>query len=104
VLLSVTNPVNLSGLDGVNGFAVNGAASLDFMGQSVSGVGDLNGDGFDDFMLGAHRADANGTDSGAIYVIFGQASGFPASLNVTSLDGTQGFQIKGVAAGDFAGL
>ena len=51
---------NLSDLDGSNGFAINGIAALDFSGYSVSSAGDVNGDGFDDLIIGAYGADANG--------------------------------------------
>jgi hypothetical protein len=49
----------------------------------------------------AERADANGTDSGASYVVFGKASGFASSLNLSALDGTSGFRIVGAAAGAY---
>jgi Ca2+-binding RTX toxin-like protein len=105
VLLSATNPLELSSLDGTNGFNFNGAASYDYAGSAVSDAGDVNGDGFDDFVIGAHNADSNGSNSGASYVVFGQAdwSGL-ASLDLSSLDGTNGFTIQGVAAGDGSGF
>ena len=31
----------------------------------------MNGDGFDDLLIGASRADPNGTSSGQSYVVFG---------------------------------
>ena len=43
----------------------------------------MNGDGFDDLIIGAPFADAAGnakTDAGESYVIFGTAAGFGASL------------------------
>ncbi len=96
--------LELSGLDGSNGFQINGEAAGDQSGFSVSSAGDVNGDGFADLFLGAIGADPNGVDSGASYVVFGKASGFDASLELSSLDGSNGFQINGEAAGDFSGL
>jgi hypothetical protein len=53
------NPVlNVSDLNGTNGFRINGAP-YDELGWSVSGAGDLNGDGFDDLILGTHAAAAS---------------------------------------------
>ena len=56
---------NLSGLDGSNGFVVAGINADDRSGSSVSGAGDINGDGVDDVIIGAYLADANGnSDAG----------------------------------------
>jgi hypothetical protein len=42
---------------------------------TVRGIGDVNGDGFDDVMAGAPRYDGGQTDQGAAYVWFGSSSG-----------------------------
>lgn len=94
---------NLASLDGSNGFRVAGAAAGDQSGIAVSGVGDLDGDGFDDLLVGAFKADANGTDSGASYVVFGKANGFAASLALDALASSDGFVLAGGGAEDFAG-
>ena len=93
----------LSALNGTNGFRLDGTTSDDRSGYAVSAAGDVNGDGFDDLLVGAPNADTNGRDSGASYVVFGQASGFAASINLNTLDGSNGFRLAGVAAGDYAG-
>ena len=68
--------LNLSTLNGTNGFKISGAAAPgDSFGISVSAAGDVNGDGFDDLIIGAFLANPNGADSGASYVVFGKASG-----------------------------
>jgi hypothetical protein len=90
-------------LDGLNGFQISGELADDNSGRSVSGAGDLNGDGFDDVIVGAERVDPNGEYSGASYVVFGKASGFSAHMQLSMLDGTNGFQISGEAADDFSG-
>ena len=92
--------LNLSALDGTNGFQISGEAAGDESGYSVSTAGDVNGDGFADLFIGAHRADPHGSNSGASYVVFGKASGFGANLNLSALNGSNGFQISGEAAGD----
>src|SRR4028118_946358 len=82
---------NLSALNGSNGFAINGIADADLSGSSVSSAGDVNGDGFDDLIIGAKYADGNGISSGQSYVVFGSNSGFAASFNLSALNGSNGF-------------
>ena len=95
--------IELSTLDGSTGFQISGEATVDFSGNSVSSAGDVNGDGFDDLIIGAFEADPNGSMSGASYVVFGKASGFDATMELSALDGTTGFQINGEAGGDYSG-
>jgi hypothetical protein len=95
--------LNLSTLDGTTGFRLQGEAEYDFSGRSVSGAGDVNGDGFDDMIVGASGADPNGPESGASYVVFGKASGFTATLNLSTLNGSDGFKLLGETAGDYSG-
>ena len=44
-------------------------------GFSVAGAGDVNGDGYDDMIVGAWRYDAGETDEGAAFVFHGSATG-----------------------------
>ena len=92
---------DLSSLNGSNGFVINGISAYDSSGRSVSSAGDVNGDGFDDLIIGASGADPNGqSNAGASYVVFGQAGGFSATLNLSQLDSSNGFVINGISAGD----
>lgn len=52
----------------------------DYFGYSVDGAGDVNGDGYDDILVGARNNDDNDSDSGKVYVYLGSASG----LNTTA--------------------
>jgi hypothetical protein len=94
---------DLAQVNGANGFAIHGAKRLDYSGRSVSGIGDINGDGFGDVIVGARDADAPGNTSGESYVVFGKASGFAAALTVSALDGSNGFRIPGLVANDQLG-
>ncbi|ELR99808.1 integrin alpha, partial [Gloeocapsa sp. PCC 73106] len=94
----------LSSLNGSNGFAINGINNGDVSGGSVSSAGDINGDGIDDLIIGAYGADPSGrSDAGQSYVVFGRAGGFSASLNFSSLSGSNGFAINGINNGDRSG-
>jgi hypothetical protein len=77
-----------------DGFVINGAYRGDQSGFSVSGAGDVNGDGLDDVIVGAPRSSPNGLYSGAtgastnsLYsgqstVVFGKADGTAVELSV----------------------
>jgi len=95
--------MNLTDLDGSNGFHIRGVTEFDQSGDSVSSAGDINGDGFDDLIVGSFRADPNGRDSGSSYVVFGKASGFDATMSLSDLDGDNGFRIDGVTEFDQSG-
>ncbi len=88
---------DLTSLDGSNGFVLNGVGSLDSVGASVSNIGDVNNDGFDDVIVGAPRARSQGG-----YVIFG-GTNFEASLNLDNLDGNNGFTISSIGDSDGIG-
>ena len=95
--------LDLSGLTQAQGFRIDGAAADDRLGYSADGAGDVNGDGYDDVIVGAYNADNNSrADSGSAYVIYGAAT--QVNLNLSSLTSTRGFLIDGAAADDNAGL
>ncbi|MCC5660634.1 hypothetical protein LC608_27375 [Nostoc sp. XA010] len=92
--------LNLSTLNGTNGFTINGINEDDSLGNSVSSAGDINGDGIDDLIIGAPFADGNGDNSGQTYVVFGSKESFAAQFNLSTLNGTNGFTINGFNKGD----
>jgi hypothetical protein len=96
--------LNVSALTGPNGFQISGDAAGDRSGSSASAAGDINGDGVDDLIIGAYGADPNGSYSGASYVIFGKLTAFAATLNLSALTGSNGFQISGEVADDRSGI
>ena len=101
--------VNLDNLSGSAGFVILGDGADDGLGISVSGAGDINGDGYADIIVGANRADDGGQDAGEAYVIFGTGQGFGQTvggvqtLDLSELNATTGFAIRGDFAGDGLG-
>jgi hypothetical protein len=89
---------------GPAGITIFGADANDRSGYSVSGAGDINGDGFDDVLIGARLANSLGTgraDAGESYVIFGGAS-LQSPIDLSNL-GTAGITLFGAEAGDRSG-
>ena len=83
------------------GFVIHGVDASDQSGAAVAFAGDVNGDGFDDLVIGAPQADAGSnakSSAGDSYVVFGKSGGF-GTVNLAS-PGTAGFQIAGHEAGD----
>lgn len=78
-----------------------GAQPRDLAGSSVSNVGDLNDDGFDEVLVGAPGTDCLGrTDAGAAYLVFGT----DADTSRVLQDGEPGIRMFcGAHAGDRAG-
>jgi hypothetical protein len=81
-------------------FRLDGAVAGDQMGYAISGIGDINGDGLADVLVASTVADVGGVAKGAAYVVFGDESGFAASIALDTLDGTNGFRIAGLAGSD----
>jgi hypothetical protein len=75
------------------------------MGFSVSGAGDLNGDGYDDIIVGADYYDNGQTNEGVVFVYHGSASGLSttasATLESNQADAQLGYSVSG--AGDVNG-
>ena len=51
-----------------------GANSSDYLGEAARVVGDTDGDGTDDILIGAPHNDANGSNVGAAYLVLGPAT------------------------------
>ncbi|MCR9197351.1 MAG: integrin alpha [Planctomycetaceae bacterium] len=72
-------------------FTLYGIDAGDGAGIHVRGVGDLNNDGIDDLMVGAHKADSwnnSRPDAGEAYIISGQSLFVPVNPVVYSPSGT----------------
>ena len=99
--------VSLSSLDGSNGFRLDGTnvGPGAQTGVTVSSAGDFNHDGIGDLAISAYQASPGGMiNSGETFVVFGTSSGIPASLDLTTLNGSNGFAIDGANAFDYSGV
>ncbi len=93
---------DLARLNGNNGFVLKGNKS-GYGFDNVTIAGDINGDGCDDIVVGDGYSDPNGkTNAGANYVVFGKAKGFSPNLNLTQLNGSNGFIINGINPRDYS--
>jgi VCBS repeat-containing protein len=72
------------------GFKIHGT---NYFGTSVSGIGDINGDGYADVLISAPSDSQGGTNAGAAFVVYGSAD--PAALNLSSgtIAAARGFKI-----------
>ena len=81
-----------SGQDGSVLHSINGTQLRDYFGSSVDSTGDMNGDGYDDFIVGAPTKSTPGSYTG------------PGSARVYSgLTGALMFEVQGDDFGDYLG-
>lgn len=84
------------------GFAINGEDAFDYVGHSVAGIGDFNGDGFSDLLLGGEYMSPYGAIAGKAYVVWGKNDS--ETIELTELAAQNlGFQITGVSPNDRTG-
>ena len=83
----------------------DGEKQHDLAGLSVAIIGDINGDGYDDFICGAPYSDYYRKDSGKAYLIMGKPTGWSKKINLqdadasfygTSYNETVGYSVDGV--------
>ncbi len=96
--------IDLTSLASGDGFVIVGDTAGDRAGFSVSGAGDVNGDGLDDLIVGARYGDDGGSDAGEAYIIFGKAGTTRTVVDLTGLSGGDGFIVRGDAANRQAGF
>lgn len=82
-----------SGVDGSILHSYLESAVGDLLGSSVNGVGDINNDGFDDFLIGKANGLGSSNNSGIVQVFSGQTGAVLMTLN-----GVQPYEQFGFAA------
>ena len=92
VLGPVTGELDLADADA----KLLGEANGDLAGFAVAGAGDVDADGHDDLLIGAHHEDAGGDSAGAAYLVHGPVSGEISLADATA-------KLVGEEAGDDAG-
>lgn len=78
---------------------MSGEHNQDFAGGDLRTLGDVNMDGYDDFIIGAFGNDQNGSNAGKAYLMLGRAT-WPLNINLADADA--GF--IGENSQDFAGF
>ncbi|MEQ8318577.1 MAG: FG-GAP-like repeat-containing protein [Phycisphaerales bacterium] len=84
-----------SGGDGTLGYVLEGIEPGDRSGFSVAAAGDVNGDGIDDFLIGAPRASGLRHAAGEAFLVFGAVESSGPVLQLADLDGRNGVRFLG---------
>lgn len=94
----VCSQVDLDHLSSKEGFKIKGRDHSD-MGKTVSTAGDVNGDGYDDIVLGAPlESSPDRRFAGAVWVIYGRKGSMHSDIDLVNLNPKNGFRIKGESA------
>jgi hypothetical protein len=97
-------PIDLAALSPSQGFAILGPAGSDGVDMNSAAAGDVNGDGYDDIIIGAPRNSAGGHWNGAAFVVYGHA-GTSGTVDLGVLTAQQGVTLRATPAnGGFAGF
>ena len=74
--------ISLADADG----SFQGVQDYEQAGWSVAGLPDVNGDGFDDLLIGAPYNEEQGDNAGKAYLVLGMASGWSQDVSLTGAD------------------
>ena len=89
-----------SGVSATPATSILGSQTACYFGSSVDGAGDVNGDGFDDVIVGASNYDNGETNEGRAYIYHGSATGIITTpvtiLENNNTESNFGFSVSGV--------
>ncbi len=97
---ALPSSIALGSLNASTGVIIEGSSFSELVGDRVAGLGDANGDGFPDLLIGAPGIAAGGVNlSGQAYIVYGGPS-LPAVVDLGSLSASDGVIIEGISSGD----
>lgn len=97
-------PIDLTDASGGSaGFRIDGDTATGAIARSVATVGDVNGDGLADYILGTPDLNVTGLQAGGAVLVFGRANASDIQLSSIVAGNGGGFVIRGESAGDLAG-
>jgi len=89
---------DLDRLSATEGFTITNASSTTEFGESIAGVGDVNADGIDDFMVGSPGKlfrNFSSQHPGSAYLIYGRRIPWSGNFEVTEMTDSDGFIVIG---------
>ncbi|XQQ04912.1 MAG: M10 family metallopeptidase C-terminal domain-containing protein [Leptolyngbya sp. IPPAS B-1204] len=95
---SASSNLDITSLDGSNGFVINGLRSWELAGSPIHAARDVNGDGLDDLLIGAFGRGRQADETAEAYILYGRRNNFPSALNLSEINGENGFVIQPIQA------
>lgn len=86
--------LDLAKLKPAQGVVIHALPDAPFGSSGLSAAGDLNGDGVDDFVAGV----TNAAGDGLACIVFGSHTGLGSAIDLTALDGRNGFTLHGLSS------
>lgn len=83
---------------------ITGEAANDIFGVHVAAAGDLNGDGYDDFLVGASGNDDGGSGAGAVYLVYGSPTRYTGTTNASTLPEFRASTANAFVGSSFSGI
>jgi Ca2+-binding RTX toxin-like protein len=100
---ATSGTVDLGNMTATQGMVLQSPSYNDWhFGEAVAAAGDVNGDGYDDVLIGAPAAGQGGQNAGSAFLLFGSATGISAT-NLNTMTPNQGITFSGTL-GSFTGL